>query len=170
MSVGEAVNPPRPRWFLKLYPREWRERYGDELLAMVGDRPLSLGSSIDLIAGAIDARFTKGTRMPSALKSACLARGERFARPNEPQTIADGMRGAAVMIISSLVMLAVGVVAKRNGWPQAGEFFEGVSFPFSLVLWSHYMYLRKQSPLAKWIITGGTVTFLVIISALNARS
>lgn len=53
------------RWFLKLYPREWRERYGDEFSAMVGDRRLSLENSIDLISGAIDARFTKGAKMPS---------------------------------------------------------------------------------------------------------
>ena len=162
MSVGEAVNPPRERWFLKLYPREWRERYGEELSAMVGDRPLSLGSSIDLIAGAIDARFTTEKKMPSILRSACLMR-------SEPQSIADGMRGAAVMIVSSLVFLAAGIAANRNGWHQTGEFFKGLSFPFSLALWSHYMYLRKQSPIAKWIITGGTITFLVIISVVATK-
>lgn len=150
------------RWFLKLYPREWRERYGDELAAMVGERPLSLGSSLDLIAGAIDARFTKEKKMPSILRTACLTR-------NDPQTIADGMRGAAVMIVSSLVFLATGIVANRSGWHQSGEFFKGLSFPFSLALMSHYLYLRKQSPIAKWIITGGTLTFLVVISVVATK-
>lgn len=152
----------KERWFLKLYPREWRERYGDELSAMVGDRRLSLGNSIDLIAGAIDARFTREKKMPSILRTACLTR-------REPQSIADGMKGAAVMIVSSLVFLAAGMIAKRNGWDQTGEFFKGLSFPFSLALMSHYMYLRKQSPIAKWIITGGTITFLVIISVVATK-
>lgn len=159
-----AATPPRDqdRWFLKLYPREWRERYGDELSAMVGDRRLSLGSSMDLISGAIDARFTKGATMPSILKTACLTR-------NDPQTIADGMRGAAVMIVSSLIFLSAGIIANRNGWHQTGEFLKGLSFPFSLALMSHYMYLRRQSVAAKWIITGGTLTLLVIISVVATR-
>lgn len=150
------------RWFLKLYPRAWRDRYGDELSAMVGHRRLSLGSAIDLIAGAIDARFTKGAKMPSILKTACLTR-------NDPQTIADGMRGAAVMILSTLVFLAAGVAANRSGWHQVGEFLKGLSFPFSLALMSHFMYLRRQSAAAKWIITGGTLTFLVIIAVVATR-
>lgn len=161
MSVRDAAIRPRERWFLKLYPREWRARYGDELSAMVGDRPLSLGSSIDLIAGAIDARFAKGTKMPSVLKSACLTR-------NEPQTAADGMRGAAVLIIASLVFLGLGMIAKRNDWPRAGEMLEGMSFPVSMMLMTHFMYLRRQSFRVKCIITGGSITFLILIAALNA--
>ncbi len=161
MSAGEAVNPPRPRWFLKLYPREWRERYGDELSAMVGDRPLSLGASFDLIAGAIDARFAKGTQMPNVLKSACLTR-------NEQPTTAESLRGAATMIIGSLVLLGLGTMARRSGWPEMAEALVGMSFPVSLVLMTHVMYLRKQSFKVKAIITGGTLTFLVGISVLNA--
>jgi hypothetical protein len=30
----------------------------------------------------------------------------------------------------------------------------------------HMMYLRKQSAAAKWIITGGTIKFLVVVSLL----
>jgi hypothetical protein len=161
MSVGEAVNPPRERWFLKLYPREWRARYGAELAALVGDKPLSFGSSIDLIAGAIDARFTKGTKMPSVLKSVCLMKGE-------PQTAADGMRGAAVIIVGSLVFLGLATFARRSGWPETGDALAGMSFPVSLVLMTHVMYLRKQSLAVKTIITGGTLTFLIGISILNA--
>jgi hypothetical protein len=147
------------RWFLKLYPREWRERYGDELSAMVGDRPLSLGSSIDLIAGAIDARFTEERKMPSILKTGCLT-------SNDPQSLADGIRGAAVMIGGTVVLSGVGILASKNGFHEAGDFFKGLAFPFSLAMMSHVMYLRKQSAAAKWIITGGTMTFLIVISLL----
>jgi hypothetical protein len=161
MSAGEAVNPPRERWFLKLYPREWRARYGDELSAMVGDRPLSLGASFDLIAGAIDARFTKGTKMPAILKSACLTR-------NDAPTKAESLRGAAIMIVSSLALLGLATFAKREGWPETAEAVTGMSFPVSLVLMTHVMYLRKQSFAVKAVITGGTLTFLIGISILNA--
>ena len=147
---------------IRLYPREWRERYAEELSAMVGDRPLSLRISIDLIAGAIDARFTKEKTMPSILRTACLTR-------NEPQTVADGLRGAAMMIGGTVLFLALGMIAKRNGHLDTAETLKGMAFPVSLVLMSHVMYLRKQSPIAKWVITGGTLTILTIISFVATK-
>jgi hypothetical protein len=147
------------RWFLKLYPRAWRERYGDELSAMVGDRPLSLRTSIDLIAGAIDARVLKERTMPSILRRACLM-------PNEPQSVTDGLRGAAVLLAWTVVLTGVGIFAGKAGWKDTGDFFKGVSFPVSFAMMMHVIYLRRQSAAAKWIITGGTITFLVVISLL----
>jgi hypothetical protein len=45
------------RWLLRLYPRWWRERYGDEFAALLedlrGDRPVVL----DIVKGAVDARL-----------------------------------------------------------------------------------------------------------------
>jgi peptidoglycan/LPS O-acetylase OafA/YrhL len=42
---------------LRLYPRAWRERYGDEMLALLEAQPASLLDQLDLIRGAIDARL-----------------------------------------------------------------------------------------------------------------
>ncbi len=42
---------------LRLYPRAWRERYGDELLALLEDRPASPLDLVDLARGAFDARL-----------------------------------------------------------------------------------------------------------------
>ena len=42
---------------LRLYPRAWRERYGDEMLAMLDARPASLSDRFDLVRGAFDARL-----------------------------------------------------------------------------------------------------------------
>ena len=39
---------------LRLYPRAWRERYGDEIVALLGERPPTLKDQFDLIRGAID--------------------------------------------------------------------------------------------------------------------
>lgn len=36
---------------LKLYPRPWRQRYEEEVLAVIEQRPLSLGDRIDLLTG-----------------------------------------------------------------------------------------------------------------------
>jgi len=42
---------------LRLYPRAWRERYGDELVALLEEHPASLIDQFDLIRGAVDARL-----------------------------------------------------------------------------------------------------------------
>ena len=42
---------------LRLYPRAWRERYGDELAALLEEHPASLADHLDLIRGALDARL-----------------------------------------------------------------------------------------------------------------
>jgi hypothetical protein len=42
---------------ISLYPRPWRDRYEDEFLAMLSDRPRRTGDRVDIIRGAIDAHF-----------------------------------------------------------------------------------------------------------------
>ena len=45
------------RSLLHLYPRAWRGRYGDEVLAMLEQRPLSFTDGINLFFGALDAHL-----------------------------------------------------------------------------------------------------------------
>lgn len=40
-----------------LYPRDWRDRYEDEYLALLADRPPDSRGSLDIVRGAIDARL-----------------------------------------------------------------------------------------------------------------
>ncbi len=44
-------------FLLRLYPRAWRERYGDELAALLADRPATMLDRMDLVRGALDARL-----------------------------------------------------------------------------------------------------------------
>jgi uncharacterized protein involved in exopolysaccharide biosynthesis len=45
------------RLLLNLYPRAWRERYGDELEALMADAPGGWGANFDLIRGAMTMRW-----------------------------------------------------------------------------------------------------------------
>ncbi len=45
------------RYLLRLYPRTWRTRYEDEVLAMLEQRPLSVIDGVNLFFGALDARL-----------------------------------------------------------------------------------------------------------------
>lgn len=46
-------------WLLWLYPRSWRARYRDEMLALLTGYPLTLWTLADLVAGAVDAHLNR---------------------------------------------------------------------------------------------------------------
>jgi len=150
------------RWFLRLYPRAWRERYGEELAALVGDRRLSVRDVMDLISGAIDARFTPGETMSAMLKAGCV-------KSAAPQTVAQGLTGAGLLVLGSFVLSAAGIAANRSGFHDAGEFLKGLAFPVSLVIWSHYTFMRHQSRIAQFVITGGTLTILTLAGLIATK-
>jgi hypothetical protein len=50
---------------LRLYPRAWRARYGEEMLALLDDRPHGARDRVDLVRGALDAWLHPWT--PSAV-------------------------------------------------------------------------------------------------------
>lgn len=43
------------QYVLRLYPRPWRKRYEDEMLAMLEERPLSFADTLNLLIGVCDA-------------------------------------------------------------------------------------------------------------------
>lgn len=45
------------KWLIRLYPKKWRKRYGDEFLYILENRKLSFKESIDILINAMDARF-----------------------------------------------------------------------------------------------------------------
>jgi len=47
---------------VRLYPRAWRERYGEEFLAIAGPGHLSAQQVVDIISGAIDAWLSAEVR------------------------------------------------------------------------------------------------------------
>jgi len=55
---------------LRLYPRAWRERYGEELSAQLeAQRPLRIGIITDLVRGALDAHLHPLRRDNSTMRS-----------------------------------------------------------------------------------------------------
>jgi hypothetical protein len=45
------------KWLLYLYPKSWREQYGDEFLFILEQRKLSAREIVDVVWNAIDARI-----------------------------------------------------------------------------------------------------------------
>ena len=60
--------------WLRLYPRDWRERYEDEMLAVLEERSAGARLHFDLARGALDAH-THPLRQPVAPVLAALIAG-----------------------------------------------------------------------------------------------
>ncbi len=167
---------PSSERLLRLYPRAWRERYGEEFLATVGHGALRLQQVIDIVSGAIDAwlsadvrRATRNRRLapnqgePTMLKSmmACGQTKMRF-------TTRDSLIGAGVLIAASLVFSLLGIAARRNGWPVTGEILMSLAFPGSLMLSMPFTFLKGQPWKAQVAIIGTTLALLIAIGFLSS--
>jgi hypothetical protein len=153
---------------LGLYPHAWRDRYGDEFLELAGDRPLSLQQVIDIISGAIDAWLsadvrraaTSGGTMTTKATWLCQGTTTRYTRR-------DGLIGAAVMIVGTIVMVLLATVLKQGGFDKLSETVLSlgwlVSFNLSLPFW----LMKGQPWKAQAVITGGTIAFLILIAIVS---
>jgi hypothetical protein len=60
MRVGartDRTSTTKTNPWLRLYPRAWRDRYGDELLDLASRRPIDKRLRLDLVRGALDAHL-----------------------------------------------------------------------------------------------------------------
>jgi hypothetical protein len=112
-----------------LYPREWRERYEVEFLALLEVRPATFGDRIDVVRGAIDARLhpqvrRPGRDMPPPIPEADLRVARRLGF--------GAIAGAALWLASFGIMLLGPVVydgqgAYRDGSAALPVFFAAMS-------------------------------------------
>jgi hypothetical protein len=158
---------------LRLYPRRWRERYGEEFLDTAGREALRLQQVIDIVAGAIDAHLSRdsrraiqatdgGTHMTRTLKAAC-------ARTELRYTTRDAVIGAAVMIASTIVLSLAGILASRLGDDTTGEVLKSLAFPASVLFSMPFVWLKGQPWKPQAVLVGVPLTILIAISWLATR-
>jgi hypothetical protein len=166
------------RQLLQLYPRAWRERYGEEFAEFVGDRRLSVQQAIDIVGGALDAWTSRSVRasvrgsvagnstgaaiMVQALKVRCASRTANY-------TTKDALIGAGVMIAVSFLMLAIGIAANRAGYATAGETVKGLAFPASMLLSMPFYLTKNLSWRAQTVLLGVPMLILIVISYLATK-
>jgi hypothetical protein len=162
------------RWLVRLYPRAWRERYGEEMAAMLGDMRLTPAAVIDLVAGAIDARVwphvaasrtvstsEKEKVMFTSMMKRCAAGPELTTR--------QARLGAAVMLGSSLCFaVAYTLAAQRYRGSELVDAFGIMAFPASLLLSMPFTYMNGHSRFSQAIIVGGSLAILAVIAYLTA--
>ena len=124
---------------LRLYPSRWRERYEDEVRALIEDRPTRRRDVLDLARGALDARLHPPvpSRVPAV---AAIAAGGVWtawslliltapAPPDWPGYVQE-------MLLSAVVVVAVLTLAVAGAWLRLGDDatrFERVSISLALV-------------------------------------
>jgi hypothetical protein len=106
--------------FIRLYPKAWRERYGDELIALLEDRPARPLDIFDLLFGALDAHLHP--------RDLGLRPDERKGTPMSIRSISPVLlllMGIAALVAGySLVVSAISVLepdpTRWEGWGAAG--------------------------------------------------
>jgi hypothetical protein len=85
---------------LRLYPREWRERYGEELSAQLeAERPLRIGIVADLVRWALDAHLHPLRRDTRTMRISHLSRGTIAARTAVVWSPVAAVGAAAVLVL-----------------------------------------------------------------------
>ncbi|HSC29616.1 MAG TPA: hypothetical protein VLD67_20230 [Vicinamibacterales bacterium] len=159
---------------LRLYPRAWRERYGDEFLLTVGDGALHAQQVIDIVMGALDAHLSSDVRratrqraaagkgasnMESVFRTVC---GDTAFR----HTTRDALISAGAMLVGTVLLAALGVWLNRRGWPVAAGISNMMAFPGTLVMVMPIMFLKGQPWRAQVLIVGVTLLILTAIAYL----
>jgi len=158
-------------WLINLYPPAWRRRYGRELSDLIATQPASLGTAIDLVAGAIDAWLNpqsstaaapadaKGTEamVPKMLRLRSAGHG-----PNV--TAADGRKAAAVTIGGTLVATVALLWAMaqygRNSYLEA---LLSISWLVAFVFSQHYTTLKGRPGRVQAVFIGGQSIIVMAI-------
>jgi hypothetical protein len=151
---------------LRMYPRAWRERYGDEFLALLASEPQTPRLVLDVLAGALDARLNArlGTRVakPAAVASRGLALigGLSFRCGAAPRQTRAEMLVSSLVLAGLMVGLTALYVAMRHTYGSA-LWVEALGFaalPLSLAVWAAQIQWKGTSWAAR------TVLFLIVVT------
>ena len=167
----------RPETLLRLYPRAWRERYGEEFLATVGPEALGPQQVIDLVSGAIDAWLSADVRRATTPASVARTGGGLMNvkaliacdRKQARYTKRDALIGAGVMVGATLILTTLGTIATRRGWPATGETLLNLSFSAALMLSMPFWLMKGQPWKAQGVIMGVMVLLITAATYLASR-
>jgi hypothetical protein len=153
---------------LKLYPRAWRARYGDEFLALLSEGPLTLRHTINVVSGAVDARLS-GWRRPASDQASTPQGGAAVMQMLKECSYAprvstrDSAIGAAVLIGVSALGALIGVGLDKTGYVALGEFVIYFAFFVGVQASMLFTYLKGRPARVQVVMTGVP---LVLVAAI----
>jgi hypothetical protein len=159
-------------WLIRLYPPAWRRRYGHELADLLDGQPASFRTSVDLIAGAVDAWLNPqsstaitsadakggGTMLPRMLQLKC-----RGYAPGV--TKADSFKAAAVTIGGSLALVVVLLAAiARYGKNPYFDSFMALGWLVPFLFSQHYTTCKGRPARVQAVLIGVPVMVVMAIA------
>jgi hypothetical protein len=148
------------KWLLRLYPAQWRERYGVEFGAVLASQHASLGLVLDVFAGAIDARLHPQLQhfhskpiegddsMTLEMFNRCTVGGPKLS-PRE-RRIASRLSIMSALLMAALY-LALTKIYREAPAVQA-VYWSSIFFP--TVIYRQTAYLKKRSWLTQALVLG----------------
>jgi hypothetical protein len=123
---------PSTPWPVRIYPRWWRARYGDEMAALLEARPLRARALPDLLRGALDAHFGgDGRPSPHGAMVMLLAGGAwtvvgaaTIASPTPPDWPGVMVETLPIGAVGAVAVLGAVLSVGRRGWASAGRMVE----------------------------------------------
>jgi hypothetical protein len=158
---------------LGLYPRAWRERYGDEFLEMVGPGPLQLQQIIDIVSGAIDAWLSSDVRgaaraTAQSTGGAAMVKTVSVCEKNQVRyTKRDGVIGGAIILLGSILSVIVGAALKRRGYEELSQAVMVNGYLLAMNVSMPFWLLKGQPIRAQVAIIGGSTAILLALAAIN---
>ncbi|HTK44848.1 MAG TPA: hypothetical protein VL749_05815 [Patescibacteria group bacterium] len=124
MSADLFARRQRVARYVGLFPRAWRERYGDELADVLESEPFGLRTRLDLLRSAIDARLHPPLPSPlpvvAALVASALAAAHAFALAAQP--VATDWPGYLDDALPLILLCVVALVPALIGlWLRLGD-------------------------------------------------
>jgi hypothetical protein len=165
---------------LWLYPRPWRDRYGDEFVDLFDARDLMLSQVIDIIVGAVDARLSRDARVQAVSPPVSTTAGggndmtTLFAtaagRDRQlPFGSRQGVLGAIVLIVGYHGLKALAELLVDRGWQAAGTFVFYASFPVMAILFLNLTLLHDQPSRPRAHLVVAALSLVALLAGLAAR-
>jgi hypothetical protein len=129
-------------WLMRLYPRIWRERYEEEMLALLEEHKITAATIIDLLIGALDANLNYDGGAEGVMK------------------MVNRLRSGIVMFFCSFMVFGIGwSLLQRN--PMNQFLFTAKFHPEFIILNKSIFIIGGLSFLA--FLIGGLPVFLKIV-------
>ena len=164
---------------LRLYPRAWRERYGDEMTELLGHRSLRPLQVVDVVMGAVDAWMSPRVRRVAARSSIAPNTGGpamtnlmkliACSQPNVRYTTRDMLISAGVLLACSVAMSLGGIAAKQAEYRQFGEALVNLAFPISVLVSMPFGVMKGQPWRAQTVVLSVTFAMLLLATWLATK-
>jgi len=151
------------RWLVRLYPKAWRERYGEEFSDVLAGQHASVGLIVDVLGGALDARLHPQVHV----RETGTGKEDTMTADMMKRCAVGGAKGSK----KEMLALAVAYLALTFIYVRLSKAFHGSAavealgyslFAVMMLVYLQMNYLRRRSVAAQALFVGGFATFIYL--------